>query len=94
MNQEAAVSVELDEAGSLSAAKDLASVTIRTHGGDEYAFPAMSKSALGTVLPKGSNRLSEQPLTLVNASTTILMIPLRICKVILVDGEEWWASPA
>ena len=73
---------------------DLAPVEIYTLNGDHYAFPAMSKSALQTVIPKGSNQKKDAPLTLVNASTSILMIPMRIVKKILVDGEEWWVCPA
>jgi hypothetical protein len=92
---DAALSVEEVEGseGELTAKTDLAAIDIYTQVGDHYRFPAMSKSALEVVLPKGSNRKSDQPLTLVNASTTILMIPLRICAKILVDGEEWWVSP-
>jgi hypothetical protein len=90
---DAALSVDANEDGELSAKEDLATVEVTTINGDFYSFPAMSKSALEMVLPKGSNRQSDAPLTLVNASTTILMIPLRICKTVFVDKELWWASP-
>ena len=89
-----ALSVDADDQGGLSLREDLANVVIYTINGDMYVFPAMSKSALESVLPTGSNRLSDQSLTLVNASTTILMVPLRICKRVIVGEEDWWISPA
>lgn len=90
---DAALSVDANDKGEISPKEDLVDVTIRTLDGDSYSFPAMSKSSLEMVLPKGSNRKSNESLTLVNASTAILMIPMRICRVIYVNGEEWWASP-
>lgn len=75
----------------ITAKTDLATVDIYTRNGDHYSFPAMSKSALEKVLSKGSNRQSDDQLSLVNASAAIIMLPLRVCQRILVDGEEWWA---
>lgn len=91
---DAALSVEEkeDSEGELVTKVDLVVIDIYTKMDDHYRFPAMSRSALATVLPKDSNRVTEASLTLVNASTTILMIPMRIVKEITVDGGTWWVS--
>lgn len=87
-----ALSVE-EKDGKLSPKSDLVDLDIFTHEGDHYHFSAMSKSALEKTLPKGSNRRLDGSLTLVNASTAILMIPMRIIKKITVEKEVWWGLP-
>ena len=75
---------------------DLCTVSIRTTLGDEYTFPAMDRQALGKVLPQGSNKMpaNTPTLAMVNASMSVLSVPLRIIETIYVDGETWWACPA
>jgi hypothetical protein len=71
----------------------LASVEVVTHHGDVYKMPAMDVVELGRVVPRGSSSIPEgtTSLSLVNASIAVLIVPFRIMKTILVDGEVWWS---
>lgn len=76
-------------------ATDLVTIEIVTLLDANYQFPDVSKAALEKVLP---HRLQGRPrglpsLTLVNASIATLVIPFRVIKRVLVDGEDWWIAP-
>lgn len=75
---------------------ELCTVEVFTHQGSHYVFPDMDKTALRRVLTPGENRItvSIPSFAVCNASYAVLSLPFRIIKQILVDGEEWWVSPA
>jgi hypothetical protein len=71
----------------------LISVEVVTKNGDHYCFPAMDSEAVKGILPRSKHEepsVSQPTLSLVNASYSVLSIPFRIIKTIMVDGNVWW----
>lgn len=76
-------------------ATDLVTVEIVTLLDANYQFPDVSEAALNVVLPQMSEGRPRGmlSLTLVNVSIATLVIPFRVIKRVLVDGEDWWIAP-
>ncbi len=78
----------------ISEGADLVTVTVTTREGAIYSFPDMSRSSLKKVLPETGRKPTNQPaLMLVNASTAVLSVPIRIVRRVSVGDDVLWESP-
>jgi hypothetical protein len=78
-------------------------VGIETSLGAHYLFPDMDMAVLSQLLPKFSDRRPpNESFTLVNASTAVLILPVRVIKKVTVSTmyesgskitEDWWHAP-
>lgn len=74
---------------------DLVTLGLETRLEAKYTFPDMPRGELTRLLASDfSDAAKTGSLTLVNVSGAALVIPFRIVKKILIDGEERWVSPA
>jgi len=71
---------------------DLVTVTIETTLGARYEFPDMSRRIVEGLITDELALLGN--LTLVNVSQAVLVIPLRIVKVLAINGEVKWRGIA
>lgn len=72
----------------------LVEVAFETILGARYVFPDMNAEMFKAVCLDRIEHLRDVNLTLVNVSQACLVMPVRIIKKILVNGEERWTRPS
>ena len=71
----------------------LVTAEIETKVGDRYVFPAVEAGQVMQALPTEETVVSAPTITLANASISVLSVPVRIVKNVLVDGKVVWSAP-